>query len=52
VALADGKLANSVDLLWMFHQKARQVFKGRDAETDALLKLRLPDPADFARADS
>jgi proteasome accessory factor A len=39
VALADGKLANAVDLLWIFHQKARQVFKGRDAETDALLKL-------------
>jgi proteasome accessory factor A len=39
VALADGKLANAVDLLWMFHQKARQVFEGRDAETDALLKL-------------
>ena len=39
VALADGKLANAVDLLWIFQQKAKQLFKGRDAETDALLKL-------------
>ncbi len=39
VALADGKLADAVELLSIFHQKAKQLFKGRDAETDALLQL-------------
>lgn len=39
VPLADGKLADAVELLSIFHQKARQLFKGRDTETDELLKL-------------
>jgi len=39
VPLADGKLADAVELLSIFHQKCRQIFKGRDTETDELLKL-------------
>src|SRR5712671_5346757 len=39
VPLADGKLADAVELLSMFHQKCKQIFKGRDTETDELLKL-------------
>ena len=39
VPLADGKLADAVELLSIFHQKAKQLFKGRDTETDELLKL-------------
>ena len=39
VPLADGKLADAVELLSMFHQKAKQLFKGRDTESDELLKL-------------
>ena len=39
VPMADGKLADAVELLSIFHQKAKQLFKGRDAETDELLKL-------------
>ncbi|MEY2409504.1 MAG: proteasome accessory factor [Verrucomicrobiota bacterium] len=39
VTLADGKTANALELLEVFRLKARQLFKGRDAETDALLSL-------------
>ena len=39
VTLADGKTADALELLEVFRLKARQLFKGRDAETDALLEL-------------
>lgn len=39
VPLADGKLSDAVELLAIYQQKAKQLFKGRDAETDALLDL-------------
>jgi proteasome accessory factor A len=39
VPLADGKLADAVELLSIFHHKCKQLFKGRDTETDELLKL-------------
>ena len=39
VPLADGKLGDAVELLHLFHDKARQLFKGRDIETDSLLDL-------------
>ena len=39
VTLADGKTADALELLEVFRLKARQLFKGRDAETDALLGL-------------
>jgi proteasome accessory factor A len=39
VPLADGKLADAVELLSIFHTKCKQLFKGRDTETDELLKL-------------
>jgi proteasome accessory factor A len=39
VSLADGKMADALELLDLYRQKARQVFRGRDAETDALLGL-------------
>jgi len=39
VPLADGKLSDAVELLALFQQKAKQLFRGRDAETDALLDL-------------
>jgi len=39
VPLADGKLADAVELLARYQQKAKQLFKGRDAETDALVDL-------------
>lgn len=39
VPLADGKLSDAVELLAMYQQKTKQLFKGRDAETDALLDL-------------
>jgi proteasome accessory factor A len=39
VPLADGKLADAVELLSIFHQKCRLLFKGRDTETDELLRL-------------
>jgi proteasome accessory factor A len=39
VPLADGKLGDAVELLALFHQKAKELFKGRDGETDALLDL-------------
>jgi proteasome accessory factor A len=39
VALADGRMADAIELLGRFQQKARELFRGRDAETDALLDL-------------
>src|SRR5688572_11708149 len=39
VSLADGKMADALELLDLYRQKARQLFRGRDAETDALLDL-------------
>src|SRR5438093_3843191 len=39
VALSTGKLADAVELLAMFHAKAKQLFKGRDTQTDAILKI-------------
>jgi proteasome accessory factor A len=39
VTLADGKTADALELLDGFRLKARQQFKGRDAETDAILDL-------------
>jgi proteasome accessory factor A len=39
VALADGKMCDAIELLHLFHQKAKQLFKGRDTETDALLDV-------------
>ena len=39
VATADGKVGDALELLANFQQKAKQLFKGRDAETDALLDL-------------
>jgi proteasome accessory factor A len=52
VSLADGKLCDAVELLDSYRQKARQLFRGRDTETDELLvlwervnKLLATDPA-------
>jgi len=39
VVLADGKSANAIELLYIFQQKAKKLFEGRDSETDALLDL-------------
>jgi proteasome accessory factor A len=39
VALADGKMCDAIELLHTFHQKSKQLFKGRDTETDALLDI-------------
>lgn len=39
VPLADGKNRDAIELLALFHAKAEKLFKGRDQETDALLKL-------------
>jgi len=39
VPLGDGKLADAIELLAMYHAKAKELFKGRDAETDSLLDL-------------
>ena len=39
VSLCDGKMADALELLDLYRQKARQLFRGRDAETDALLDL-------------
>src|SRR5882672_12531677 len=38
VVLADGKSADAVELLFIYQQKARKLFEGRDSETDALLQ--------------
>lgn len=39
VTLADGKTADAVALLRAYHRRAKQLFLGRDAETDAILNL-------------
>ena len=39
VALADGKTVDALALLRLYYQKAKQLFRGRDVETDAILKL-------------
>jgi proteasome accessory factor A len=39
VTLADGKSADALLLLNRYYRKARQLFHGRDAETDAILEL-------------
>jgi proteasome accessory factor A len=39
VTLVDGKSADALLLLNRFYRKARQLFQGRDAETDAILDL-------------
>lgn len=39
VALADGRCANAVDLLFQYHEAARREFAGRDTETDVTLKI-------------
>jgi proteasome accessory factor A len=39
VKMGDGKMADALELLDLYRQKARQLFRGRDAETDALLAL-------------
>jgi proteasome accessory factor A len=39
VELADGSSMDALDLLNIYHDKAERLFKGRDEETDALLKL-------------
>ena len=39
VSLCDGKMADALELLDLYRQKARQLFRGRDEETDALLDL-------------
>ncbi len=39
VTLADGKTADALELLEVYRTKAKQCFKGRDVETDALLDL-------------
>src|SRR6266699_5359964 len=39
VVLADGKSADAIELLFIYFEKARKLFDGRDAETDTLLQL-------------
>jgi proteasome accessory factor A len=39
VTLADGRTADALALAGLYCQRARQLFRGRDAETDALLAL-------------
>jgi len=39
VSLCDGKMADALELLDLYRQKARQLFRGRDVETDVLLDL-------------
>jgi proteasome accessory factor A len=39
VPLADGKCVEAVSLLQQFHEAARREFRGRDKETDDLLKI-------------
>jgi len=39
VSLCDGKMADALELLDLYRQKARKLFRGRDTETDALLDL-------------
>ena len=39
VATADGTVADALELLARFQEKAKQLFQSRDAETDAILDL-------------
>jgi proteasome accessory factor A len=39
VSLGDGKTADALELLDRYRAKARQLFKGRDSETDEVLNL-------------
>ncbi len=39
VPLANGRMADAVELLGVYRDKARELFGGRDAETDAVLDL-------------
>jgi proteasome accessory factor A len=39
VPLADGKLCDAVEVLGLYHQRSKQMFQGRDTETDALIDL-------------
>ncbi len=39
VPLGNGRMADALELLDLYRQKARQLYRGRDAETDALLGL-------------
>jgi proteasome accessory factor A len=39
VILADGSTADALTLLRQYHRKAKQMFHGRDAESDAILRL-------------
>jgi proteasome accessory factor A len=39
VSLGDGKTADALELLDRYRMKARQLFKGRDSETDEILNL-------------
>ncbi len=39
VTLAEGKTADALELLHIYHQRVHRHFKGRDPETDALLDL-------------
>lgn len=39
VPLGDGKFADALELLGIYQQKAARLFRGRDAETDAVLAL-------------
>ena len=39
VVLADGKSADAIELLFIYFEKARKLFDGRDQETDNLLQL-------------
>jgi proteasome accessory factor A len=39
VLLADGSKADALSLLWLYQQRAKQLFAGRDRETDAVLEL-------------
>jgi proteasome accessory factor A len=39
VTLSDGRKANALSLLWLYYRKAKELFAGRDAETDAVLEI-------------
>ncbi len=39
VPLTDGRLSDAVEVLGSYQRRAKQLFKGRDVETDALLEL-------------
>src|SRR5262245_16684476 len=39
VPMADGHCADALELLWRFYEAGHSEFRGRDAETDALLEI-------------